>query len=106
MTATILTGDCRDVLKTLPDNSVHCVVTSPPYWGLRDYGTGTWTGGDEACDHAMSTVRASDKSKLNHGKGVGPNEKLKNDGVPFRGDCGKCGARRVDSQLGLESTPE
>jgi DNA modification methylase len=31
-------GDCRDVLKTLPDESVHCVVTSPPYWGLRDYG--------------------------------------------------------------------
>ena len=34
----ILQGDCRDVLKTLPDESVHCVVTSPPYWGLRDYG--------------------------------------------------------------------
>lgn len=34
----ILTGDCRDVLRTLPDESVHCVVTSPPYWGLRDYG--------------------------------------------------------------------
>jgi DNA modification methylase len=35
---TVLQGDCRDVLKTLPDESVHCVVTSPPYWGLRDYG--------------------------------------------------------------------
>lgn len=35
---TIITGDCRDVLKTLPDASVHCCVTSPPYWGLRDYG--------------------------------------------------------------------
>jgi len=35
---TILTGDCRDVLKTLPDASVNCCVTSPPYWGLRDYG--------------------------------------------------------------------
>jgi DNA modification methylase len=34
----ILRGDCRDVLKTLPDESVHCVVTSPPYFGLRDYG--------------------------------------------------------------------
>ncbi len=34
----ILQGDCRDVLKTLPDCSVHCCVTSPPYWGLRDYG--------------------------------------------------------------------
>jgi DNA modification methylase len=35
---TIHTGDCREVLKTLPANSVHCAVTSPPYWGLRDYG--------------------------------------------------------------------
>jgi DNA modification methylase len=35
---TILTGDCREMLKTLPENSVHCCVTSPPYWGLRDYG--------------------------------------------------------------------
>lgn len=37
MSVTILTGDCRDVLKTLPDQSVHCVVTSPPYFGLRSY---------------------------------------------------------------------
>ena len=38
MTVTVLTGDCRDILRTLPSESVHCVVTSPPYWGLRDYG--------------------------------------------------------------------
>lgn len=38
MTITILHGDCRDVLKTLPSDSFDCVVTSPPYWGLRDYG--------------------------------------------------------------------
>jgi DNA modification methylase len=38
MTVTILKGDCREVLKTLPNASVHCVVTSPPYFGLRDYG--------------------------------------------------------------------
>jgi len=35
---TIITGDCREVLRTLPDASVNCCVTSPPYWGLRDYG--------------------------------------------------------------------
>ncbi len=39
MTVKILVGDCRSVLATLPDESVHCVVTSPPYWGLRDYNT-------------------------------------------------------------------
>lgn len=40
MSVRILTGDCREVLRSLPDESVHCVVTSPPYWGLRDYGNG------------------------------------------------------------------
>lgn len=34
----ILIGDVKDKLKELPDKSVNCVVTSPPYWGLRDYG--------------------------------------------------------------------
>lgn len=37
MTVTILTGDVRDRLKGLPDDSVQCVVTSPPYFGLRSY---------------------------------------------------------------------
>lgn len=32
-----LEGDVMDCLQTLPDDSVHCVVTSPPYWGLRSY---------------------------------------------------------------------
>lgn len=38
MSVSILTGDCRDVLRTLPAESVHCVVTSPPYFRQRDYG--------------------------------------------------------------------
>lgn len=38
MTIRILKGDCREMLRTIPDESVHCIVTSPPYWGLRDYG--------------------------------------------------------------------
>jgi DNA modification methylase len=38
VTTTILIGDVREQLRTLADNSVHCIVTSPPYWGLRDYG--------------------------------------------------------------------
>jgi DNA modification methylase len=36
--AKILVGDVRDSLANLPNGSVRCVVTSPPYWGLRDYG--------------------------------------------------------------------
>jgi DNA modification methylase len=35
---TVLQGDCIEQLKTLPAGSVNCCVTSPPYWGLRDYG--------------------------------------------------------------------
>lgn len=38
MSVHIHTGDCRELLRTLPDQSVHCCVTSPPYFGLRDYG--------------------------------------------------------------------
>ncbi len=36
----LLSGDCREVLKQLPDNSIHCCVSSPPYYGLRSYGVG------------------------------------------------------------------
>ena len=40
----ILHGDALSMLKTLPDESAHCCVTSPPYWGLRDYGIPTQLG--------------------------------------------------------------
>lgn len=35
---TILVGDALKTLSLLPPQSIHCIVTSPPYWGLRDYG--------------------------------------------------------------------
>ena len=38
MSVNILVGDCRTTLQSLPDQSVHTCVTSPPYFGLRDYG--------------------------------------------------------------------
>jgi len=38
MTVRIINADVMEGLRQLPDESVHCVVTSPPYWGLRDYG--------------------------------------------------------------------
>lgn len=44
----ILIGDCRDSLRSLPDQSVHCVVTSPPYFGLRNYGDQELQIGQEA----------------------------------------------------------
>jgi DNA modification methylase len=36
----IYLGDNIEILKTFPDSSIDCCVTSPPYYGLRDYGTG------------------------------------------------------------------
>ena len=47
--STLYRADAREI--PLPDASVHCVVTSPPYWGLRDYGLGEWEGGDAVCGH-------------------------------------------------------
>lgn len=43
----IIGGDCLGVLKTLPAESVNCCVTSPPYWGLRDYGVDGQIGIEE-----------------------------------------------------------
>jgi len=96
MTPLILTGDVLDRLKELPDESVHCVVTSPPYWGLRDYGTARWEGGVAGCDH-----------KQHHGSQgpTGQRADRRHPGdVPFKNLCGKCGAVRVDQQLGLEAS--
>ena len=58
MTVRLLTGDCRTVLATLPAQSVHCCVTSPPYLGLRDYGLppSVW-GGDASCQHDWGDTR-------------------------------------------------
>ena len=43
----IINGDCLTVLKTIPDNSIDCVVTSPPYWACRDYGIDNQIGLEE-----------------------------------------------------------
>ena len=47
----IYCGEALEVLKTFESESIDCVVTSPPYWGLRDYGTAEWEGGDVNCNH-------------------------------------------------------
>ena len=55
MPISIRVGNALACLRAMPANSVHCCVTSPPYWGLRDYGTPpqVW-GGDPACMHKWS----------------------------------------------------
>lgn len=44
----ILVGDCLDLLRQMPSSSVHCCVTSPPYFGLRDYGVNGQIGLEES----------------------------------------------------------
>lgn len=50
--ATLYEGHALNALKLIPDNSAHMIFTSPPYYGLRDYGTDyqVW-GGDSDCEH-------------------------------------------------------
>ena len=52
----IICGSVSETLKRFPSESVGCVVTSPPYWALRDYGIKPqiW-GGDENCEHEWET---------------------------------------------------
>ena len=53
---TIHTGDCREVLKTLADCSVNCCVTSPPYWGLRDYGHAGQIGQEKSPEEFVAAL--------------------------------------------------
>ena len=50
----ILVGDALDRLKTLPDGAVRCCVTSPPYWGLRDYGVDGQMGLEPTMDEFIA----------------------------------------------------
>ena len=101
----LLQGDCKQVLATLPAASVQCCVTSPPYWGLRDYGTAKWEGGDETCDHKMPIGQRQDVGRVAVDGFNGPVSTHLGE-RNYRDICGKCGARRIDAQLGLEATPD
>lgn len=54
---TILQGDSLEALKTIEAESVQCVVTSPPYWGLRDYGHEKQIGLEESPQAYVETMR-------------------------------------------------
>lgn len=52
----IITGDCLESLHGLPSESVHCCITSPPYWGLRDYGIEGQVGLEESPDQYVQKI--------------------------------------------------
>ena len=56
MTVRVLTGDVFERLSELPDKSVHCAVTSPPYWGLRDYGVAGAIGLEPTFDEHLDVM--------------------------------------------------
>jgi len=100
MSIEVIQGDALEVLSGMKTESIHTVCTSPPYWGLRDFGTRAWEGGDSECAHkvrnnpqiASSTLRGGKKTVAQSQEG-------------YKEICARCGARRVDKQLGLEKTP-
>jgi DNA modification methylase len=95
-------GDCRETMRKWASQGVKAqtCVTSPPYYGLRDYGTGKWIGGDENCSHKRDS-KYSDKTITGHA-----NKDLTVGDAIYKSVCPKCGAIREDRQLGLEETPE
>ena len=95
-------GDCRDVMLQLKEAGikVQTCITSPPYYGLRDYGTGTWVGGDENCSHKRDS-KHSDSTITGH-----KNPDLVVGDAIYKDVCPRCSAVREDRQLGLEATPQ
>lgn len=109
--ARVLRGDALDVLATLPDGLAQTCITSPPYWGLRDYGVASraW-GGDPDCRHRWGVGERGRRSDLL------PSEESRSQGRLGRDDrqggagtkggrfCVRCGAWQ--GCLGLEPDPD
>ena len=110
-------GDVRETLRQLPEASVQCVCTSPPYWGLRDYGIApqVWGGlSDPACrtaGHVWEPTRWYTEALAGGVDGEafsepGPDnaERLKRARWREAANCSPCGAWQ--GALGLEPTPD
>jgi DNA modification methylase len=104
--AEVIIGDNRQALKQLPDASVQTVVTSPPYWGLRDYGTANWTGGDESCEHIKDPSKTKKFGNDEFNKNRPSREATKLPGYYYKDLCESCGAIFEDNQIGLEQSPD
>ena len=111
--SSIIVGNALDVLPTLEPKSVQCVVTSPPYFGLRKYpGPPSLFGGNADCDHEW-TIGATSNTKLANqgntngysGDKVDPGKVHATTEAPAPPEeCAKCDAWK--GQLGHEPTPQ
>ncbi len=124
----IIEGDCLEVMNGWPDGCVHCVVTSPPYWGLRDYKIepSVWVppGADSdqwaACEHEWGCEQVNLLHRKPHNglsnaadkatprKNPRNKNRAEDGSIDFGSShgqwCRKCGAWR--GCYGLEPTPE
>lgn len=93
MSVEILTGDCRDILAAMPAETFQCCVTSPPYFGLRDYGHEGQIGLEKSPEEYISQIsdvfqgvrrvlRSDATLWLNVGDSYGPDKQLR--GIPWR----------------------
>ena len=103
-------GDCIEVMKEMDAESVDCCVTSPPYWGLRDYSLPPqiWDG-VEGCVHEWGDETIKQKGGLGQQKGLKGNTHIAEtwdaaQTITQGQFCQLCGAWR--GSLGLEPTPE
>jgi len=115
----VIVGDCVEVMRTWPADSIDLVVTSPPYWGLRDYGSETvrvW-GALPECEHEWGeALPATSSDHKNIGFAERSKEKYRGGGHKIvaiaekhhpseAGQfCSECGAWR--GSLGLEPHPQ
>ncbi len=105
----VICGNAIEILRTFPADTIDTIVTSPPYWGLRDYGDQTrivW-GGDLKCKHKFKLEKKRDPNyRGGHGqfdkKGIAANMDVNR--IRKEGFCQRCGAWY--GQLGLEPTLE
>ncbi len=90
---TIYVGNNIDQIRQFPSHFVHCIVTSPPYFNLRDYGTEQQIfGGDPTCDHDWKSfirkgMSGGKRSSVQAGKGEG------------RGDRGEIRGRETQREI-------
>jgi hypothetical protein len=107
MTWEIKQGHVMEKLREIPEKSIQCVITSPPYWGLRAYGTDpqVW-GGEKDCEHVWHIIL---RERQTGGDGTASSKQVSNSGsqlakTPWeQSTCTKCGAWK--GELGSEPNP-
>jgi len=104
----VICGDCLEVMKGMAENSVQCVVTSPPYWGLRKYeGNQEKVWGDNHCEHQWGEeLVRRDRGSLHGVNAQAGNTLTGVSGIETKQGqlCSLCGSWR--GALGLEPSPE